>query len=413
MVELMPHQQKALHQLDSGKILWGGVGSGKSLTALAWYVQTQSPKDIYVITTPKKRDSLDWVGEAARLCIGTTSETSYHGVLTVDSWNNVGKYVETHDAVFIFDEQRVVGYGAWVKAFIKIAKKNSWLLLSATPGDTWMDYVPVFIANGFYRNKTEFVEDHVIYAPFNKYPKIRGYIGERKLETLRNEILVEMPYLKHTERIINYMECGYDKETFSRVWDKRWNVYQERPIFDVAELFRVSRRVLGTDPSRLDLVRRLIDVHPKLIIFYNFNYELEVLRTLSDEIEVGEWNGHRKDPVPQGERWLYLVQYVAGAEGWNCTSTDAMILWSLTYSWKNFEQALGRIDRLDTPFKKLYYYILVSNSTPDRAVRRSLSMKQDFNERKFVRELEKNGGNPIEFGACTDGFSEFDTAVEI
>lgn len=385
----MKHQEKAAAALSPGKILWGGVGSGKSLTVLAWYLRTMAAKDIYIITTAKKRDSLEWEHEGARLGIGTEREATVAGVLTVDSWNNVGRYVDVTDALFIFDEQKLVGKGAWVKAFYKIAQNNEWVMLTGTPGDTWMDYIPVFIANGFYKNRTEFINDHVLYAPNVRFPIVRGYIGERKLEVLRNEILVEMPFVKHTERILNYLECDYDKQTFDRIWKKRWNVREDRPIKDVGELFREARRLVSSDPSRRALVRWLSVVHPRLVVFYNFDYELDILRTLQDEVEVFEWNGHRHDPPPTGERWLYLVQYQAGAEGWNCTSTDAMILWSLTYSYKNFEQAQGRIDRLDTPYTKLYYYILVSNSIPDRAVRSSLSNKKDFNEGKFVKKLAK------------------------
>ena len=133
----------------------------------------------------------------------------------------------------------------------------------------------------------------------------------------------------------------------------------------------------------------LMKMHNRLIIFYNFNYELDLLKMLHGQIGVYQWNGHKKESLPDCEKWLYLVQYVAGAEGWNCTATDAMVLYSLTYSYKNFLQARGRIDRLDTSFTKLYYYIFVSNSVIDRAIRNSLASKKNFNERKFVREMEE------------------------
>ena len=255
-----------------------------------------------------------------------------------------------------------MGSGAWVKAFLKIAKRNRWILLSGTPGDNWLDYAPVFIANGFFKNITDFKMKHVVYEPFVKYPKVRKYLGIKKLELLRNHILVEMPYVRETERVINWMETSYDRAAFEEVYKKRWHIFEDRPIRDVAELFRVMRKVVGTDPSKLELVRKLMKTHDRLIIFYNFNYELEDLRTLADEIDVYEWNGHRKDQLPESGKWVYLVQYVAGAEGWNCITTDAMILYSLTYSYKNFMQAQGRIDRLNTPFKDLFYYIFVSNS---------------------------------------------------
>ena len=384
-IELMEHQQQALDLMENGRILYGGVGSGKSLTALAYYMKAEAPRDVYVITTAKKRDSLDWLGEAAYFGIGESEDASVAGLITIDSWNNIHKYLEVEDAFFIFDEQRLVGHGSWVKNFLKIAKKNRWILLSATPGDVWLDYAPVFIANGWYKNLTDFKRQHVVYAPYIRFPKILHYLGEQRLEKLRNRILVEMPYVNDTERVINYIDVGYDKDLWDTAVKKRWNVFECRPIKDVNELFRVMRKITNSDLSRLRMITELMKCHPKLIVFYNFNYELDILRELSAFAEVAEWNGHRKQPVPKSDNWVYLVQYNSGAEGWNCTETNAMVLYSLTYSYKNHIQSLGRIDRLDSPFRILYYYVLNSGSPIDRAVRKALEGKRSFNERKWMK----------------------------
>ena len=386
-MELMEHQKKAVSQLDNGKILYGGVGTGKTATAIAYYMKNEAPRNLYVITTAKKRDSLDWEGEASKFGVGTKPDGTLAGLLVVDSWNNVSKYVDVEDAFFIFDEQRLVGTGAWVKSFQKIAKKNRWILLSATPGDTWMDYVPVFIANGLYKNVTQFKREHVVYAPFVKYPKILRYLATDTLEKYRNMLLVEMPYIKHTKRNVQTVLVDYDMDAYNRIVKDRWHIYEDRPIVDVSEMFRVMRKLVNTDQSRLDALFQLMVDHKKIVIFYNFDYELEILRGMSKFIDIAEWNGHRKQPIPDADAWLYLVQYVAGAEGWNCTETDTMLFWSQTYSWKNFEQAKGRIDRLDTPFTDLWYYVLVSNSSIDKGVKKSLKDKKIFNERAFADEF--------------------------
>jgi hypothetical protein len=382
-VELFPHQKRAVEQLSNGKILWGGVGTGKSLTAVAYYMEREAPKDVYVITTAKKRDDLDWEAEFAKFGVGTTEDGTTAGILRVDSWNNIGNYKDVKGAFFIFDEQRVVGAGNWSAAFIKLAKNNSWILLSATPGDTWMDYIPVFVANGFYKNRTEFKDEHVIFARYSKFPKVEKYISVGKLIRHRNALLVHMPYPRHTTRHLRDVRVEHDKETYNTIMARRWNPFENAPVKDVAELFRLMRRVAYSDPSRLLAVRELMKKHPRLIIFYNFDYELESLRTLSDSVLVAEWNGHKHEEVPDAERWVYLVQYVAGAEGWNCVSTDAMIFHSLTYSYKNWHQAHGRIDRLNTPFKDLNYYTLKSDAMIDMMVAKSLSEKKNFNESVF------------------------------
>lgn len=389
-MQLMPHQEEVLGRLSNGKILWGGVGSGKSVVALAYYMQKEMTDDIYVITTAKKRDSLEWQGDAAKFGIGMTKETSIAGVLHIDSWNNIGKYEDVKDAFFIFDEQRLIGSGAWVRSFYKIAKNNAWLILTATPGDTWMDFIPVFVANEYYKNKTEFIRKHVRYRPFSRFPQIEGYLDTGILEQYKREVLVAMPYESKALRVHRDVKVGYDVEKFNKAFKERWNVFTEEPIKNVSELFAVLRRIVYEDPSRLEAIRELMEKHPRLIVFYTYNYELEMLRDLgdtwSDMYEVAEWNGHLKQTIPTSDNWVYLVQYSSGAEGWNCTSTDAMAFYSMTYSYKQFEQAQGRIDRLTTAYDELYYYTLMSTSFVDRAVRKAQEVKKDFNESAWAYE---------------------------
>jgi hypothetical protein len=385
-MELQPHQQDALGRLSNGNILWGGVGSGKSRVAAAYYMEHEKPKDIYVITTAKKRDSQDWVGEFAKFAVGTEIDATIAGLLTVDSWNNIDKYSKVTDAFFIFDEQRLVGSGRWVRAFLKIAKCNNWIMLSATPGDTWMDYVPVFIANGFYKNRTQFKLEHVVYTPYARFPKISRYVGEGRLVKLRNKILVPMPYPKQTVRHSITKTVSHNEDMIQSIVKNRWHLIHNRPVRDIAELFQLMRRVINSDPSRVRAIRELMEKHRKLVIFYNFDYELDILRTLCDEIPISEWNGHKHEDIPDTNRWIYLVQYVAGSEGWNCVETDTIVFYSLTYSYKNWEQAHGRIDRLNTPFRDLYYYILRSKSIVDSAIWRSLKSKKNFNVLQFPME---------------------------
>jgi hypothetical protein len=392
-----------------------------------------------------------------------------------------------------------------------------------------MDYVPLFIANGFYKNRTAFKRQHVVYNTFTKFPKIDRYIEVGRLARLRSQILVEMPFERHTRRRYVEVDLPYDKVLLDRVLKDRWHVYEDRPLRDIAEMFLVARKVVNSDPSRLEMVKELWKSHPRLIVFYNFNYELYALRSLAESFgmgigsktttdhisnsattsiamstagsngstsgssislvensrgissewmrkqnvgydpsqqnnagwntdtvttssssqtpgvigsgptatkqrlsrtsfatmpssllgnegsptaasystsgtpstrypqsseassaipEVAEWNGHRHQPVPESSSWIYLVQYTAGAEAWNCVTTDAMAMYSQTYSWKTREQAYGRIDRLNTPFKDLWYYGFTSESFVDQAIARSLKGKENFNVKKYSSMFE-------------------------
>lgn len=382
--KLFPYQRDAVNQLKTGSVLCGGVGSGKSITSIAYYMENEFGKDIYIITTAKKRDSLDWERECARFALSTDKKSSLDGIqVKVDSWNNIKKYIDIEDAFFIFDEQRVVGSGAWVRSFLKITKKNKWILLSATPGDTWMDYIPVFVANGFYKNRTQFIRRHVVYNSFVRFPKVDRYVEVARLERLKREILVTMKYEKKTTSIYKTIWAEHDAEKLKLITKNRWNPFTDAPIKQISELFVAVRRVVNSDPSRINIIKELLEKHRKLIVFYNFNYELELLREIPN-VEIAEWNGHKHEPLPETEQWIYLVQYLAGSEGWNCIETNVIVFYSLNYSYRIMTQAAGRIDRMNTPFANLYYYKIVSPSWIDSAIKKAITNKKNFNESNFM-----------------------------
>ena len=395
-ISLYKHQQDAIKKMRNGCILCGDVGSGKSRTGLAYYFIQQggklepyekmnNPKRLYIITTARKRDEKEWEGELVPFLL-SSSQNEYDFDVVIDSWNNIKKYIEVKDAFFIFDEQRVVGSGAWVKAFYKITKSNEWILLSATPGDTWMDYIPVFVANGFYKNKTEFINEHVIYDYRMKFPKVDRYINTGRLLRLRNRILVDMEFERST--IIHHEDVfvEYDSRAYKDLFKYRWNNEKGEPIENASELCYEARKIVNSHPSRLNMVYNIALEKNKVIIFYNFDYELELLHQLFDEsvFTVAEWNGHKHQPVPESTHWVYFVQYTAGSEAWNCITTDTIIFFSQNYSYKVMKQASGRINRLNTPYKDLYYYHLKSRSGIDVAISKALKSKKKFNETRFV-----------------------------
>ena len=396
---LFPYQMDAVKKMRNGCILNGGVGSGKSRTGLYYYFKEQGgsidpdyipmrePKDLYIITTAMKRDTYEWLKELENYKMSVDpSRSQYKNKVVVDSWQAITKYENVENAFFIFDEDRVTGFGVWVKAFLKIAKKNDWIILSATPGDTWEQYIPVFIANGFYKNKTEFSREHIIYSRFTKYPKIDRYINQGRLIRLRNRILIDMDFDRQTQAHHEDIFCKYDAFKYKEVAKTRWDPYKNEPIQQASGLCYILRRIVNEDESRQKALLDLYKDHPRMIIFYNFDYELEILKNLNygDDVEIGEWNGHKHQPVPFNRKWVYLVQYTAGCEGWNCIETDTMVFYSQNYSYKVMAQASGRIDRLNTSYKDLYYYHLKSRSGIDLAIARAVNEKKTFNETRWV-----------------------------
>ncbi len=427
-IRFMPHQLEALEKLRSGSILCGGVGTGKSITAIGYYFlfvcdgiifgklsdgqigTMKNPKDLYIITTARKRDTHEWEKELDRFDISSEPVK-----VTIDSWNNINKYQDVTDAFFIFDEQRVVGSGAWVKAFIKISKMNQWILLSATPGDTWMDYIPVFVANGFYRNRTEFLRRHAVYSRYTTFPKVQRWIETGRLENLRRRITVTMEYEKQTVPHWNDIVVTYDQKLYDEIAVKRWDPWEKKPIEDIAKACYLMRKAVNDNEQRArKLFWLVLAKHPKVIVFYNYDYEKDLIKNtfaemmgekgsfdfthsvtsdvmqaqaaLLDEdydFDISEWNGHKHEPIPKTKKWVYLVHYAAGAEGWNCIETDTSIFFSQSYSYKMMTQAAGRIDRLNTPFTDLYYYVFKTAAPIDKAIDRALRAKKNFNERLF------------------------------
>jgi hypothetical protein len=398
---LYPHQLQAIGRMFTGCILNGGVGSGKSRTGLFYYFKEnggwidkekytpmKNPKDLYIITTAMKRDKKEWEGELANFLLSTHEDKNelYSNKIVVDSWNNIKKYIEVTNAFFIFDEDRVCGSGAWVKAFYKIAKGNDWIILSATSGDCWSDYIPVFVANGFYKNKTEFNREHCVYSRYTKYPKIDRYINTGRLIRLRDKILIDMDFSKQTIPHHEDVYAKYDISKYKAAIRTRWDPFKDEPIQQASGLCYVLRRIVNEDESRQVALIELAEKHPRMIIFYNFDYERDILRNLyyGDSVEIAEWSGHAHQPIPESEKWVYLTQYTAGCEGWNSIKTDTIVFYSQNYSYKVMTQAAGRIDRLNTPFRDLYYYHFKSRSGIDLAISKALSQKKQFNERKFV-----------------------------
>lgn len=403
MITLFPHQVEVMKKLENGSILAGGTGSGKTIASLAYFyvyighgklimdgvgknARMTKPVDLYIITTPKKRDSekKEWQRDMAHFGLGEKDSPNHKYKkmnVVIDSWNNIKKYENAKDAFFIFDEQRLVGYGAWTKSFLKITKANKWMLLSATPGDVWLDYLAVFIAHGFYKNKKDFATKHIIYKRFTKFPQIDRYYDTHILEEYKRRLVVPMPFDRHTKQHHITVPVKYDEKIMKTIVDDRWNYITEKPIINITELYFLARKLVNSDISRIKMVENLFKENKRMIIFYNFNYELDILRTLSDtlKVPVREWNGQKHEKIPDTDEWIYLVQYTAGAEGWECIETDVTVFYSQNYSYKTMHQAAGRIDRLNTPYKDLYYYTLMSDAWIDKAIRKSIRKKEAFN----------------------------------
>ena len=202
----------------------------------------------------------------------------------------------------------------------------------------------------------------------------------------RRQILVPMVYKKVTERKRQLIYSEYNTDNYHKIMKERWNIFEDKPIENASELLQIIRKTVATDPDRKLNAKIMMDAHDRLIIFYNYNYERDVLIEIAEELgkEYFEWNGHAHEDIPDQEQWLYFVQYTAGAEGWNCISTNVIMFYSVNYSFRYMEQAEGRIDRINTPYNVLEYYYLTSHSQIEKDILSTVNRKKNFNASAWV-----------------------------
>ena len=401
---LYPHQEEALKKMFNGCLLNGGTGSGKSRTGLYYFFSKNGgsydgrtytpmygkPPDLYILTTAKKRNDKEWEEELVPFLLYPDPKTHitqrYGNKVVIDSWQNIKKYTDVVGAQFIFDENKISGKGVWAKSFLKITKSNEWIILSATNGDKWEDYETVFLAHRFFRNRTDFRDNHLVYNQYSKFPDVIGYRNETRLCRLRDRLIVDMDFERHTTQIHEDVYCQYDMMKYREAMRKRWDPYKEEPINQASSLCYVLRHIVNDNESRQVKLLELIEDHPRSIIFYNFDFELDILLNLAypEGTIVAQYNGHCHDKLPESDRWVYIFQYTSGCEAWNTISTDTIIFYSQNYSYKVLVQASGRIDRLTTPYTELHYYHLKSYASIDVAITKALRQKKKFNERKFA-----------------------------
>lgn len=384
-VTFKDYQKRAINQMHNGCILCGGVGAGKSLTSLGYIDKVYPSGTVYIITPARKRNTGEWFDDIRK---NDMDETRF----VVDSWNNLSKYKDVKDAFFLFDEQKVSGKGTWAKSLIRIAKSNQWILLSATPGDTYDDYATVLIANGFVRNRTTWYDEYCV-TKSQPFFHIVDHKNKDVIDMMIRRIFIKMDYQSDKKRIervipIQARSAGEEKEIL--MTHKAPGA--QMPFTTFAAAIAYVRMNCYDKSKKTEALRKIIEKHKKIIVFYNFLSEkLEIERAAIDaNVTINFYNGQRHDPIPDTDEWVYGVQYNSGAEAWNCITTNAMVFYSPNYSYKTMEQAHGRIDRVNSPYECLYYYMLLNELNIDNKVMNALSSKKDFNEKMLEEERTWN-----------------------
>lgn len=156
-----------------------------------------------------------------------------------------------------------------------------------------------------------------------------------------------------------------------------------------------SRQLCGMyNEERYSMIKELLEsTNDRMVIFYNFNAELEQLKVICEELDkpISQVNGSVKDldNFENIDNTVLLVQYQAGAMGLNLQKANKIIYFSLTESSDLFEQSKKRIHRIGTT-QPCFYYILMCENSVEEDIYKSLLLKQDYNDALFKKLEERN-----------------------
>jgi SNF2 family DNA or RNA helicase len=154
-----------------------------------------------------------------------------------------------------------------------------------------------------------------------------------------------------------------------------------------------SRMLCGHyNQDKLDALKDLIDsTEDRLIVFYNFNDELNLILNLIGDRPVSIINGSTKDlsAYEDHDDAVTLVQYQAGAMGLNLQKANKIIYFTLPEKSELFEQSKKRIHRIGQTQRCFYYIMMVENSI-EEDVLSTLEMRKDYTDELFRSYETKN-----------------------
>lgn len=391
-------QRQLLNSIEENYIIAADTGTGKTMMAIHHYLKHNTGEPLLILAPPQKIKEGGWQRELDFVASHYNIEIPYdiisYGVLSK-------RWKEYKDWFLVMDECHYVKNPTSQrgKAAINLTKQSTnFLLLSATPSSNgWGDTIAYMIMFGYYKNKTQFLKEHAVYnridygnGPVNV---VSDYRDQEKLQKLYQSFSIKLA----KEDCLDLPPLVFEKVHFKP--SKEYNIIKKdrvlgEELFDNISKLQHGLRFYANQADKLKYTEMLLEgTEENVIIFYNYKQENEELKKIAKKLKkkVFEVSGSKTN-LPDKEKWTSLknsvtiVQYQAGAAGIELQYANIVIFHTPTYSYQDYEQALGRAYR-NGQTKKVTVYQYITKNTIETSIYQALAAKKDFTEELFRKEI--------------------------
>lgn len=277
-----------------------------------------------------------------------------------------------------------------------VSPKTSVILLSGTPcGGHYENLYTQAKLLGLGMTKTEYWNRYVnwyeIPIPGRPY-SIKKVVGYKNVDDLINRLSKCGAVFVKSEDVLDLPEQTFTVKTVDKpIALKRFErdgsvvVYgKEYVAANVLVELTASRQLCNSKDKQQAFIDLINSINDRVVVFYNFDSELDTLKTLVKDRPIAEVNGHTNTEqiYHDNDNCVLFVQYQAGARGLNLQDGNKIIYYSLTLSSDLFEQSKKRIHRIGTKYP-CFYWILQTKDSVEESIYKSLNRQEDYNEELF------------------------------
>lgn len=394
---LYEYQKKVIDKADSSWLFALGTGTGKTILSIHHYLKHYNGESLLIIAPAQKVLEGGWDREVQRVANFYNIQIQYdvmsYGVLA-KKWNLYkGWFVIFDECHYVKNPTSQRG-----KAALNLTRiSTNFSLLSATPSSNgWADTINYMLMFNFYRNKTQFIKEHAIHETKffgqKQIKVIADWKDQDKLKMLYQSISTKLSKDDCLDLPPLIFEDVYFKvsKEYEIIRKKRVLETENGPIaYDTVMKLQHGLRFYANQKDKLSYTEMLAEsTNENIVIFYYYQQEKDdLVKVLAKNKKIYEVSG-KVNHLPSRDQWdelkntVTLVQYQAGAAGIELQYCNLVIFYTPTFSFQDYDQALGRAYR-NGQTKKVTVYRYITKKSVEEHVYRSLAEKKDFTESLF------------------------------
>lgn len=394
--KLYPKQLEILKQIKDYSLLPLGTATGKTLIALHYYINNHLDKPLVIYCPLAKYLEGGWVSEFNSL------KSKYNLItkdITVVPYSQINKYAVADNSFVILDEAHYVKnpMAKRSKAIREILNNKPFIMLSATPGTKVEDYCHYLMLWNKFKYKTHFENEFLIKDSLmlgsRKIPVVKGYKNLDKFSSILKQHstsrltvndIVELP-----ELILKDVSLTPSKEYKDIKKNRILKLDNDVILLDTQIKLCTYLRQYVSPKEKIshleDIVSECKQLNENLLIFYNFKSELREIEKIVkiDYLINGDVKIFpSKEDFKNLNSKITVVQIRAGGTGIELQYNSQVLFYSPTYSYQDYEQALGRAYRPGQNKKVLVRRFNTIN-TIEADVWEAIKNKKDFDEKMW------------------------------